>query len=562
VASGPGEECIGLMRRRPAAAALAAAVICALAAAPAALAHAILQSSSPANGVVLKQSPSRVTLQFSEAVETAFGSVRVYDANAKRVDSGTTLHPKPSEVGVPVPKLDRGTYTVAWRVISADTHPVHGAFTFSVGAASGNPKDVAAQILASEKTPRYVSLMFDVDRFVNFFLILFVVGGVAVIAFVVRDAALRVRRLIELVVAGAAALLVPASLFGLVLEGAEAGGYSIGSAFRPSVLGSVLSTQFGQVWLARACVAAALAVVLLALPWFRRVGLVLAALLGLGLAASPTAAGHAAAGSAIEWIADGTHVLAAAIWTGGLALTGLALILARQDRWTLASRAVPRLSILAFGSVVFLLIAGTTSAYLEVRAWRGLWQTTYGGLILAKLGLILPLLALGAYNNRFAVPRLRAGIASTVEQRRFLRFIGLELALVVAIVGVTAVLVQQPPAKSAVARTGPFATETVVGPYGLNLVVDPARAGSNAIHLYLLDKGGQPASADEVRLGASLPSAGIGPLRVRSVVAGPGHFVAPAVQLPIGGTWQLQVQIRKGDFDEWLKTVSVPIGKG
>jgi hypothetical protein len=34
------------------------------------------------------------------------------------------------------------------------------------------------------------------------------------------------------------------------------------------------------------------------------------------------------------------------------------------------------------------------------------------------------------------------------------------------------------------------------------------------------------------------------------------------VQLPIGGTWQLQVQIRKGDFDEWLKTVSVPIGKG
>jgi len=159
------------------------------------------------------------------AVETAFGSVRVYDANAKRVDSGTTLHTKPSEVGVMVPKLDRGTYTVAWRVISADTHPVHGAFTFSVGAASGNPKDVAAQILASEKTPRYVSLMFDVDRFVNFFLILFVVGGVAVIAFVVRDAALRVRRLIELVVAAAAALLVPASLFGLVLE--ATGGYAV-----------------------------------------------------------------------------------------------------------------------------------------------------------------------------------------------------------------------------------------------------------------------------------------------------------------------------------------------
>ncbi len=515
----------------------------------------------PANGVVVQRSPSQVVLHFSEAVETAFGSVRVYDANAKRVDSGGTLRPAADEVAVTVGKLRRGTYTVAWRVISADTHPVHGAFTFSVGAASGDAGEVAARVLAGEGTPRYVSVVFDAVRFLNFLLILIVAGGVAVLAFVARDAAAGVRRRLRLVVASAAALLAPAALFGLVLEGAEAGGFSIGSAFSPSVIGSVLGTQFGRVWLARACAAAALALILLVLPRLSRGGIAVAALLGLALVASPTAAGHAATGGVIAWFADGAHVLAAAIWTGGLALTAVALLLSGGERWTLATRAVPRLSVLAFGSVVLLLIAGTISAYLEVRAWRGLWETTYGGLILAKLGLIVPLLVLGAYNNRFAVPRLRAGIASVVEQRRFLRFVGLELALVVVIVGVTAVLVQQPPARSAVARTGPYATETRVGPFGLNLIVDPARVGVNEIHLYLLDRAGRPAEVAEARLGASLPAAGIGPLRLRTSRAGPGHFVVPAAQLPIGGGWRLQVQVRRGEFDEWLTTVSIPIGK-
>lgn len=541
----------------------AVALVCALVAVPAASAHAILVSSQPANGTVLERSPGRVLLRFSEPVETAFGSVRVYDAKAKRVDSGKTLRPAAAVVAVTVPaKLGDGTYTVAWRVISADTHPVHGAFTFSVGEASEDPGNVAAQVLSGEGTPRYLSVLFDVFRFLNFVLILALAGAVAVLAFVARDATASVRRRLRLVAAWAAGLLVPAALFGLVLQGAEAGGFSVGSAFRPSVLSSVLDTQFGQVWLARACAAAALALVLVTLPRLGSLGPPAAAALGLALVATPTAAGHAATGDAIAWVADGSHVLAAAIWTGGLAFTGLALVLSGRDRWTLATRAVPRLSMLALGSVILLLTAGTISAYLEIRTWRGLWETTYGALILTKLGLILPLLALGGYNNRFAVPRLRAGIASVVEQRRFLRFVGLELVLVVAVVGVTAVLVRQPPAKAALVRTGPYATETTIGPYGLNLVVDPADAGVNSIHLYLLDRAGLPATVDEARLGASLPSERIGPLPLRTDPAGPGHYVVAAASFPFDGNWQLQVQVRRGEFDAWSKTVPVPIRGG
>ena len=66
---------------------------------------------------------------------------------------------------------------------------------------------------------------------------------------------------------------------------------------------------------------------------------------------------------------------------------------------------------------------------------------------------------------------------------------------------------------------------------------------------------------DEVRVGASLPAAGVGPIRLRAVPAGPGHAAVPAATLPLVGDWRLRVDVRKGDFDEWSTTVTIPIRK-
>ena len=72
----------------------------ALAAAPSASAHAILQESTPANDEVVRISPPAVALKFNEAVETAFGSIRVYDCGGTRVDSGKIVRPSNSSVAV------------------------------------------------------------------------------------------------------------------------------------------------------------------------------------------------------------------------------------------------------------------------------------------------------------------------------------------------------------------------------------------------------------------------------------------------------------------------------
>jgi copper transport protein len=229
----------------------------------------------------------------------------------------------------------------------------------------------------------------------------------------------------------------------------------------------------------------------------------------------------------------------------------------------LASTAVPRFSRLAVVSVGALLLAGVVNGFLELRSWSGLWETTYGRLLLVKVALVLPLLALGGFNNRFSVPNIRAGIASALERRRFLLATGTELALMVVIVGITAALVAEPPAKAQSAPGGPVSIDGFVHPFQIDVMVDPARTGSNEIQVHLLNHlTGQPAKVAEVRLSASLPAAGIGALRLTAVPAGPGHVVVPEATFPLAGRWTLRLDIRRGEFDQRSAQVIVPIRKG
>ena len=98
-----------------------------------AAAHASLVSIDPADGARLDESPSQVTLTFSEHVSAALGGVQVLDT------TGATVHVGAARVdGTKVlvdlqPHLPDGTYVVTYRVVSADGHPVRGGSVFGVG---------------------------------------------------------------------------------------------------------------------------------------------------------------------------------------------------------------------------------------------------------------------------------------------------------------------------------------------------------------------------------------------------------------------------------------------
>jgi copper transport protein len=543
-----------------------AVALVALAVSPAAFAHATLVSTTPSNDEVVGRAPARVVLRFSESVETALGSVRVYDGSAQRVDDGTTRHPKAERVEVGLRRgLPKGTYTVAWRVVSSDSHPIHGAFVFHVGKPGANAKGVAAQVLGGQAGSRSVDVGFGVVRFLGFLALLTIVGAALSLLYLLHKEAFRLREPVWAMLSVAAVLLAVTSFMAIGLEGAKASGLGLSSAARWSLITDVLDTRFGRVTLARAGLAVALALVgLAALLWPGRRERLLAwtaGALAIAAAITPALSGHARADGVTAVFSDWAHVVAAGSWAGGLAFLLVALFRARE-RWIVAARIVPRFSDLAVVSISVLLSAGVLSGFLEVRSWSGLWETTYGRLLLVKVALVLPILALGAFNNRFSVPRLRTGVASALERRRFLTSVAVEVTLAVVIVGVTAALVAEPPARAQVSKSGPVSRDTTIGPFDLNFVVDPGRTGRNRIHLYLLDSStGQPARVAEMLVFASLPAAGIGPLHFHAVPAGPGHGLVTGAALPLAGTWRFGVDVRRGEFDQWSTSLNIPIRK-
>jgi hypothetical protein len=181
--------------------------------------------------------------------------------------------------------------------------------------------------------------------------------------------------------------------------------------------------------------------------------------------------------------------------------------------------------------------------------------------LLVKAGLLLGLLALGAYNRLVAVPQLRGGVVTPPVRRGFMRAVSFELALMAVVVGFTASLVAQPPAAAQVTPAGPFATTEQIGPYELELVVDPATTGRNQIHLTLFDRSGRLARVSDATVSASYPAADLGPLDQKVVPGGPGHYIVPSARLPFAGDWRLDVAVRRGEFDEWTLEKTIPIRK-
>jgi copper transport protein len=509
----------------------------------------------------VQQSPARVELRFNEAVESAFGSLRVYDDAARRVDVRGVERPSDTSVAVALkPNLPDGTYTVTYRIVSADAHPIEGGAVFHVGAPGARPEGIGAQLEGRGGAAASVLMLGDGVRAAQFILLLLCAGGAFALLWPLAAAERRIRRRLYATLSGTAYALAAVAGFGIVVQGAIAGGVGLGDATRWSVVSSVLETRYGQAWLL--CGAGALLLSALAAATLvessrtTEVGVfVLAALCAM----TPSFVGHAHVTGTWATIADLLHIEAAALWTGGLATVVAALVLQHGSRWRLAATAIPRFSRLAVFSVAVLVVAGTLSGYLEVRAFRGLWETNYGLLLLAKLALVTPILALGAWNNRFAVPRLRGELASPRERRLFVQRAGAELALMVAVVSVTAVLVAQPPARAGLTPSGPASADAQVGPYELNLVVQPATTGLNTIHVYLFDRAGRTAKVAAVNLAASLPSNRIGPLRYEAHLLAPGHFTVHGAQLALAGDWRVRVSVRRGEFDLFEKTISIPI---
>jgi copper transport protein len=260
--------------------------------------------------------------------------------------------------------------------------------------------------------------------------------------------------------------------------------------------------------------------------------------------------------------ADAVHLIAGATWFGGLAFLVLTLLRRGKDRDPVAlSEIVRRFSLLATVCVIAVTIAGATLGWSEVRAWRALTSTTYGRLLMVKVGLVIPIVLIGVYNHFRLVPAIQQAAAKGRDAfRHLLRTVRLESLGLVVVLVLTAALVNTPPARTAAGIGTIYSDTKPIGQDSVNLVVDPNRAGSNSIHLYLLDQSGRPAAlAQSVELDFSLSSANIGPIVRQPSVAGPGHYLLDSNDLTIAGAWTILVRAQVSKFEEKTATFTVNV---
>ena len=530
-------------------------VLVALLLAPAApaSAHAVLVNSSPADAAVVPSGPAEVVLTFSEGVRTVPGKIRVIAPDGSRADRGDPTV-KGAVVTVPVdPGGARGTYLVSFRVISADSHPVSGAFTYSVGAPSPPPVDSGTDNRADPVVENAVK----VAKYLGYAGLLLLVGPALVLA------ALWPRRLsrrgpARLAWAGLG-LLAFATLAELWLQVPYTAGGGLLDV-TGSGLSDVLGSAFGTAHLVRLGLLAAAAFLLRRLfagPIGRSDGIILTILGGAAIFTWPLA-GHPAASPAppVSVLVDAVHLGSVAVWLGGLMMLAV-FLLRRADERELGA-ILPIWSRWAALAVAALLLAGTVQGLIEVATPKALVDTTYGWLLLIKIGLFVLVIGVAAYSR--ALVRRRTAAERPVALRRL---IAVELVITAVVLGVSATLVQTTPARVAateVAGTpaGYWSTTLSSPIYSLQVELDPAGRGNNSVHLYAYTKDNRPQPVKEWKATAALPSAGIEPIEIPLLPLTDNH-VTGEINFPAAGEWQLRFTVRTSDIDQATVTAAVPI---
>ncbi|PBC78484.1 copper transport protein [Streptomyces sp. TLI_235] len=436
---------------------LAAAVAVLFGGAGTAAAHATLVSTDPAQGAVTATAPAAVTLTFSEGVSLTADSVRVLDPAGKQVDNGDAAHADGKEASARVTLrsgLGNGTYTVAWRAVSEDSHPVGGAFTFSIGAPSDTT--VSASSVQGAEPDAVVAAAYGTARTVAYAAFALLVGAAAFVL-ICWPRGVAVHRVQRLLMTGWIALLV-STVAVLLLRGPYERGTGLSQAFDLSLVRATLDERIGTALAARLLLLAAGGVFLSLLvgqlgqdhapeeaadpadaaepPESRaedgeeaelralerraaerplrdaRLGLgVGGAVLAVALSATWVGADHSSVGIQVPLALPtaALHLLAMALWLGGLAtlLVGL--------RHGVPTAAVERFSKLALGAVTVLTVTGVYQSWRGLGSWGALVDTEYGRLLLIKTGLVAGMVGL-AWISRAWVARLRtAGEAADGE---------------------------------------------------------------------------------------------------------------------------------------------------
>ena len=581
---------------RAALAAGAAAVLLVIGAGSAS-AHTTFLGVDPADGVLLTAAPAAITLTFNEPVQVRDGGIRLLDAAG--TEQPVTAQTINSTVVITPTGLGTGTFIVAWRVISADSHPISGGSTFSIETRS-------TQVVAAPSVdPDPVQW---VAAGAQAFTYLGVLGAAGLTAFellVLRGRpapghALRRRTAGALAAAGVlgAVLVVP-------LTALRQSGASLTGMVDPD---SWIDDPTDGPWLSALLIAAGSAGC-----WWNAwrgahppgAARSAAGMAGAGVTLGALAlVGHTRAFGppVLVLTADLLHVTVAAFWFGGLIALTITLTAARRASTQLAAGTghlvtvtsgsgspgppvaspdavetrpdpsphpgspiesgsiavvLQRFSTIAAALVAILGVTGVILGWRVLGSFEALFGTPYGIALLIKLAVVIPVLGIAGWNRYRLLPAVLGAPDDPAGWLRIGTAIKLEAALLMAILAVTGVLVNSNPVLSTPNPTTgsttpggpPIEQHHPLGGGSAAIVLTPGAVGVNSLEFQITDAQGaavEPFADPSVRV--SMPAADIGPLIRPATRTGPGRYQA-AVDLPLAGDWVIEIGARTSQFE-------------
>jgi copper transport protein len=504
-------------------------------------AHALLRDSEPKDGTLLDAPPTEIVIEFTEPPDLGLSQITVVDTDGQSVEVGglEKVAGKGNRVRVALPQIEKGVYTVTWRVLSrVDGHVTAGAFAFGVrvetiALPTGGPRGPTVV-----EVPR-PSVLSVVGRWAFYWGIAMLLGAAVAWFFVFRGP-----------IRGGGVLAVVA--WGL----AAAGLVTMFLAERSSVgvsVGKLLSSERGRILIVRGL---ALGVAGLGVAFV----LVRRSRLAVGVLAVATAiamgvhayAGHAGAAESWTWLKVGiqwVHIVSVAIWVGGLAwlLRGI-WGQESEDR----AAAVSRFSFLAGFALAGVASTGAIRAIQEV-GWSPLrlFDSGFGLTVVAKSVLFGGLVLLGAYNRYRVVPAIASGARKLATLRRT---VSSEITLATGVFGVTGIMAGlAPPAQYAAVSAQPPADQVVVSgsdfaqTLRVRLAATPGTPGPNSFEVRIEEfDTGDPVAARSVRLRFRLPErSDIGESELELSRAAEGRWEGQGTNLSVGGAWRVGVLIQE-----------------
>ncbi|WP_410771090.1 copper resistance CopC/CopD family protein [Fontibacillus sp. BL9] len=545
-------------------------------------AHAHVVSSSPSSNEVLAESPASIFIQFDESIEPAFFSLDVLSPTGERVDQDNAAidpqHPDRLVAGL-TPQLADGAYTIKWKVVSSDGHPVTGTILFQVGQpdASAGPQSTSGEC---DDTPGGPSGDLLVIRWL-WYAGMVMYSGTLLYHFVLLPRRARIvgqsatpRSKFVLLVG--LAVTAAGIIVSLPQQVVSIAGSSWTSVWDLKLLQTTLEqTSFGTVWFIQMLLLLLLAGTTLLLirssqarrPLHglgSRVVAGAAFLFSQGLFLSKAFIGHAAAaeGKTLAIAADYLHLSSSSLWLGGLlaiafllpdavkkrmpgdlssdvSLQAAAEIGTDSDsppdtRTTVYWETVNRFSAMAAGCVAVLLFSGSYGALLHIPSLYTLFHTGYGLALVAKMVLFLVMLGLA----------LSGFIRGRRRNRPLGRGVWTEFVLGLVVLALAALLANLPPASTGEGAKSDQATghlEASVQGYRIILNITPNRIGKNQFAIDVKDPAGTPVEdIEQVTLRLTSNEMDMGVIEV--VMPGGSQESGESI-ITMGGSWNINVHI-------------------